>query len=136
MAGNLIMNKFLARLEMSREVRRAFSIARDGIDGGHDEAEVAASIVERALDDKWPGYSACCREAYVKSAKYRVYLKMAYPSASDSSIDQAAIDIAWTDSRTVDQEMHEQNLKNARKSIEKMIAESKRGDNPLFWIRR
>ena len=130
------MNKFLARLEMSREVRRAFSIARDGINGGRDEAEVAASIVGRALDDKWPGYSACCREAHVKSAKYRVYLKMEYPNASDNSIDQAASDIAWADSRTVGQEMHEQNLKNARKSIEKMIAESKRGDDPLFWIRR
>ena len=130
------MNKFLARLEMSKETRKAFRIARDGIEGYHDEAEVAASIVGRALYDKWPGYSSCCREAYVKSARYRVYLKMAYPNASDNSVDQAASDIAWVDSRTVGQEMHEQNLKNARKSIEKMIAENKSGDNPLFWMRR
>ena len=42
------MNKFLARLEMSKETRKAFRIARDGIEGYHDEAEVAASIVGRA----------------------------------------------------------------------------------------
>ncbi len=130
------MNKFLARLEMSKEVGRAFSIARDGVDGYHDEAEVAASIVGRALGDKWLSYSSCCRDAHMKSAKYRVHLKAAYPNASELAIEQAAMDIAWTDSRTVDPETHGQNLKNARRSIEKMITENKRGDNPLFWMRR
>jgi len=121
---------------MSKEVRRAFSIARDGIDGYHDETEIAASIVERALEDNWPGYSSCCKDVHIKSAKYRVFLKAAYPNANDNSIAQTAMDIAWTDSRTVGQDMHEQNLKNARMSIERMITENKRRDDPLFWIRR
>lgn len=121
---------------MSKEVRRAFSVARDGIGGYHDEAEVAASIVGLALEEKGPGYSSCSKDAYMRSARYRVYLKAAYPNANDNSIAQAAMDIAWADSRTVDKEMHEQNLKNARRSIERMITEDKRTDDPLLWIRR
>lgn len=130
-----MLNKIRYRLEMSREVKRAFAIAREGVDGFHDEAEVAALIVARAIEDKDRGYSSYCKEAHVKSARYRVHLKAAYPKASELAIEQAALDIAWVDSHTVPPDMHDQNLKNARKSIERIIKEN--GDAyPLFEMRR
>ena len=130
-----MLNKIRYRLEMSREVKKAFAVAREGVDGFHDEAEVAALIVARAIEDRDRGYSSCCKDAHVKSARYRVHLKAAYPKTSELAIGQAALDIAWADSRTVPPDMHDQNLKNARKSIERVIKE----DNdayPLFDVYR
>jgi hypothetical protein len=120
------MNKFLARLEMSNETRRAFRIARDGIDGYRDEAEVAAEIVGKAMDNSKHDYSESYKDAHVRSAMYRVYFKAAYPNADETSIDMAALSVAWASSRIITKEAHKESMKDARIWIGKMLTENDR----------
>ncbi len=130
-----MLAKMFDRYRMSREVKTAFSIARNGVSGFEDEAEVAGAIVSKSMDNMEYGHSAYCKEAYVKSAKYRVYLRAAYPNAQNSSIEQAALDVAWVDSRAVHPGMHEQNVKNAKRSLERVITENE-NSGALFFARR
>jgi ribonuclease HII len=129
------MNKFLAGLEISRETRRAFRIARDGIDGYHDEAEVAAEIVSKAIDNSKPSYSESYKDAYVRSAMYRVYFKAAYPNADETSIDRAALSVAWASSLIAAKEVRKESMKDVKKWIEKIIIENDRA-YPLVMVKR
>jgi ribonuclease HII len=129
------MNKFLAGLEISRETRRAFRIARDGIDGYRDEAEVAAEIVSKAIDNSKPSYSESYKDAYVRSAMYRVYFKAAYPNADETSIDRAALSVAWASSLIAAKEVRKESMKDVKKWIEKIIIENDRA-YPLVMVKR
>ena len=120
------MNKFIARLEISNETRRAFRIARDGIDGYRDEAEVAAEIMSKAMDNSKHNYSESYKDAHVRSAIYRVYFKAAYPNADETSIDRAALSVAWASSLIAAKEVRKESMKNARIWIREMITENDR----------
>ena len=120
------MNKFISRLEISNETRRAFRIARDGIDGYRDEAEVAAEIMSKAMDNSKHNYSESYKDAHVRSAMYRVYFKAAYPNADETSIDRAALSVAWASSLIAAKEVRKESMKNARIWIREMITENDR----------
>ena len=130
-----MMNKFLARLEMSRDVKTAFRIAKNGVDGFRDEAEVAAEIVSKAIDNIKPEYSESYKDAYVRSAMYRVYFKASYPNADETSIDRAAFNVAWATSRIAAKEALKESMKDARMWVGKMIAENDRA-YPFVNIKR